>query len=349
MPVIRLNRVVLPAPFGPIMAWRSPGITRSVTSRVACRPPKLLHKPLSSSAGTVPSIRVPVVTRTSSESNEMPGPATGPGIISSLAVFAGREVAIVDRLRKELVLAVGPELADLGIGLDHAVPEFVLVVAEHFLLLDLLDVDVFDRVTIFIELDRAARRIKFDAGHDFDELFWSRIFSAGLLDRLVDPHRGGVVILRVIARHFAELFTVGFDEGLVSRGIDGRAVVECRHVTDHFVAHKRQHEFIVADAARSEERLDSGRTQLLGKLQRHWAHHGREDAIGVRLEGRNVGAEVLRVEWRPDLLDDLSAAILEGFLESACRFVTESVVGCDNDDFFKAVFARPLAKRVMRQ
>ncbi len=52
MPVIRLNKVVLPAPFGPMMALRSPGMMRSVTSRVACKPPKLLHKPLSSSAGT---------------------------------------------------------------------------------------------------------------------------------------------------------------------------------------------------------------------------------------------------------------------------------------------------------
>src|SRR5690242_17672504 len=158
MPVIRLNRVVLPAPFGPIIAWRSPGITRSVTSRVACRPPKLLHSPLSSNAGTsVPSIRVPVVTQTSSESNGTPGPAMCPDSNSSLAVFAGWEVAIVNRLRKEFVLTIGPELADLGISLDHAVPEFVLVITEHFFLLDLLDVDVLDRVAIFIELDRTAR------------------------------------------------------------------------------------------------------------------------------------------------------------------------------------------------
>ncbi len=54
MPVMRLNSVVLPAPLGPIMALRSPGMMRSVTSRVACRPPKLLLSPLSSSAGTPP-------------------------------------------------------------------------------------------------------------------------------------------------------------------------------------------------------------------------------------------------------------------------------------------------------
>ena len=38
--MIRLNSVVLPAPFGPMMRRRSPGITVSDTSRVAGRPPK---------------------------------------------------------------------------------------------------------------------------------------------------------------------------------------------------------------------------------------------------------------------------------------------------------------------
>ena len=41
-PVRRLISVVLPAPFGPINAWRAPRWTSRVTSLVAARPPKRL-------------------------------------------------------------------------------------------------------------------------------------------------------------------------------------------------------------------------------------------------------------------------------------------------------------------
>src|SRR5208337_1494800 len=40
--VIRLNKVVLPAPFGPISAVRLPSETSSVTSETAATPPNLL-------------------------------------------------------------------------------------------------------------------------------------------------------------------------------------------------------------------------------------------------------------------------------------------------------------------
>src|SRR6185312_3568252 len=204
MPVIRLNNVVLPAPLGPMMALRSPGITRSVTSRVACTPPKLLHTPLRSSAGTPPFVCVSLTQR--SLRLETPEPLVGaPAPCRLFAELAGRIVAVIDRMRQELLLALGPELVDLRIGLDHDVPQLRLVVAEHLLLLDLLDVDVLDRVTHVVEFDRAARCVELDARHDLDELFRSRPLAAGLLDRLVDPHGGRVVVLRVIARHLAEL------------------------------------------------------------------------------------------------------------------------------------------------
>src|SRR5215475_7045143 len=51
MPVMTLNSVVLPAPFGPMMALRSPGkICRSMF-RNARTPPKLLHSPSSARTG----------------------------------------------------------------------------------------------------------------------------------------------------------------------------------------------------------------------------------------------------------------------------------------------------------
>src|SRR5262245_57253503 len=153
MPVIRLNSVVLPAPLGPIMALRSPGLMLSVTLRVACNPPKLLQRPFTSSTGLSSFICVVALTREFSFSGDRPGLKGAPAYPDLFAVLAGWEVAIIDRLSEELLLSIGPELADLGIGLDHGVPEFVLVVVEHLFLLDLLDVDVLDRITIFIELD----------------------------------------------------------------------------------------------------------------------------------------------------------------------------------------------------
>src|SRR5689334_24606493 len=70
------------------------------------------------------------------------------------AVFAGRELAAVDRLFQKSLLSVGPELADVRISLDHRVPKLVLVVTEHFLLFHFLDVDVLHRVTHVVEANR---------------------------------------------------------------------------------------------------------------------------------------------------------------------------------------------------
>src|SRR6266508_3584325 len=52
-PVSRLTNVVLPAPFGPIRAWRAPASSRKSTSRVAISAPKFRHKPRVSSSGAV--------------------------------------------------------------------------------------------------------------------------------------------------------------------------------------------------------------------------------------------------------------------------------------------------------
>ena len=49
-PVMRLNSVVLPAPFGPMISRRSPGMTVSETFLVAGSPPKRLLRPAISSA-----------------------------------------------------------------------------------------------------------------------------------------------------------------------------------------------------------------------------------------------------------------------------------------------------------
>src|SRR5262245_64914280 len=78
------------------------------------------------------------------------------------AVLARREIAVVARLRSELRWVVLPICADVAVSLDHRVPELVLVVVEHLLLLDLLDIDVLDRAFGWvIESDRTAGRVGF--------------------------------------------------------------------------------------------------------------------------------------------------------------------------------------------
>src|SRR5262249_4821493 len=50
-PVIRLNSVDLPAPFGPMTAAISPSATARSTSETARKPPNDLDRPLTSSTG----------------------------------------------------------------------------------------------------------------------------------------------------------------------------------------------------------------------------------------------------------------------------------------------------------
>src|SRR2546429_5592045 len=50
MPLMMLNSVVLPEPFGPITAWIVPCATESETPSSAVRPPKRLVTPVSSSS-----------------------------------------------------------------------------------------------------------------------------------------------------------------------------------------------------------------------------------------------------------------------------------------------------------
>src|SRR5690242_1543920 len=124
-----------------MIALRSPGIKAKETSRVARSPPKFLHSCLSSSTGASASADIPAVTPSSPNEKGRPEIAARPPVFTLLAELAGRIVAAVHRRLQELVLLELTELADVRISLDDRVPELFLVVAEHLLLLDLLDVD----------------------------------------------------------------------------------------------------------------------------------------------------------------------------------------------------------------
>ena len=167
-----------------------------------------------------------------------------------------------------------------------------------------------------------------------------------VLDDLVDHLRGRVVGLRVVGRHLAVLGAVGLHERRVLRRVERRAVLQRGDVADHLVAHRRQHELVIARSAAEHRLLVAGRRELLRELQRHRADHEREDRVGVRLDGRDVRPEVLGAERRPDLLDDLPAAGFEAALEAADHLVAERVVGADRDDLLVALLAGPLAERM---
>src|SRR5215471_18508018 len=116
----------------------------------------------------------------------------------SSAVGAGRSalerriVARVDGLRQEPLLVVGPELADVLVGLDRRVDELaVLALAAP-------DVEVADDVAEMVEVEGPARRVgEADAAHRGDEGFLVVGLAAGLLqrrfrDHAVDVEAGGI-------------------------------------------------------------------------------------------------------------------------------------------------------------
>src|SRR5919109_2456857 len=126
-PATRLNSVVLPAPFGPMSARRSPGRTASSTPSTARSPPNAFDTRARRSAS---------------------GSLRG----DSLTVLAGRIVATVERPLHVLVGLVLPELAHGRVGGDHRVLQ---AAADP---LDLADIDVLDGIAEIVDLERPARR-----------------------------------------------------------------------------------------------------------------------------------------------------------------------------------------------
>src|SRR5262252_4399472 len=351
IPVIKLNRVVLPAPFGPMMALRSPGMILSVTSRTARRPPKLFESARSSRTGSPPFACASVFTSMSlpSASEATGAPETEPRPMAALvAEFAGREVAAVDRRLEELLLVELPELVDVRISLDDGVPELLLVVAEHLLLLDLLDVDVLHRVAHLVDADGTADGIQLQRGELFDEFLGTGEVALVVLDDLVDHLRRRVIGLRIVRGDLAVFRAVFLYEGFVLRVFQRGAVLQRGHVTDHFVAHGRQHELVIARRAADHRLLVARGRELLGELQRHGTDHERENGVGVLPNGRNVGPEVLGADRRPDPLDDLPAAGLECALEAADDLIAERIVGADRRDLLVALVAGPLPEWMAR-
>src|ERR1041384_6864836 len=172
IPVIRLNSVVLPAPFGPRTALGSPVMILTVTPRTACRPPKLFDSPFNSRTGVWPLAVVSALTFSFlCVRGKRPGPRREAPVVAMLvAELAGRIIAAVDRRCQELGLLELAELIDVRIGLDDGVPELCVGIAEHLHLRDFLDVDVLHRVAHLVERDRSTRGVDLDRRQQLEEL-----------------------------------------------------------------------------------------------------------------------------------------------------------------------------------
>src|SRR5262249_24774266 len=152
--------------------------------------------------------------------------------------------------------------------------------------------------------------------------------------------------LRIIRGDLAVLRAILLHEGFVFGSFERGAVLQRGYVTDHFVAHGRQHELVIASPAADHSLLVARGRELLGELQRHGAYHEREGGVGVLPDGGNVGPKFLGAERRPDFWDDLPAAGLECALEAADDLIAERIVGADRRDLLVALVAGPLAERM---
>src|SRR2546422_990242 len=114
--------------------------------------PKISEKPAESRNSRAPSARLFSVWMTQNCS-------------LGLQVLRRRKVARVHRVLQELLRVIRPELAHVGIGVDHAVHQ-APVLALH-----LADVDVADVVAVLVEPDLAARGVHLEAAHRLHEGF----------------------------------------------------------------------------------------------------------------------------------------------------------------------------------
>src|SRR6266850_2433409 len=125
----------------------APSMNSAPCVRLAMRiSPKMSEKPAASRKSRPPSARLFSVWMTQNCS-------------LGLQVLRRREVARVHWVLQELLRVVGPELAHVGIGVDHAVHQ-APVLALH-----LADIDVADHVAVFVERNGPAHGVHLEAAH----------------------------------------------------------------------------------------------------------------------------------------------------------------------------------------
>jgi len=231
-------------------------------------------------------------------------------------MLCGRPIARINGIGEEGLGLIGPELADVRIGLVDDVHE------PPVLALDLADIDRADHVAIIVECHRPAHRI--DAGGlqrshegllviDLAADRFQRAFQHGALD----ISRGGVET-RIIAELLAEIG----GECVVQGAVDPRRIPTGGHDPQGLVAHVAQHGFVERRHAADDLHL------FIDAIFHHLAHEAEavrsgeaeEDRVRIR-ELRHIGSVIGRGERREQLLDHLSAIVLEHALEARAHFM----------------------------
>src|SRR5215475_8207689 len=121
-------------------------------------------------------------------------------------ILRRRIVARIDRLRQEPLLVIGPELADIRVGLDDGVDElsaFALAFADE---------DITNNVAVAVEANRAARRVEQRyVVQRFRKCLAIIGLAADLLDGSFDTLAGDVHAGRIAARKNVVVSLQSFD------------------------------------------------------------------------------------------------------------------------------------------
>src|SRR5882724_7654479 len=169
----------------------------------AAFPPIVVSAATRSGRMSKPTTVCPALTkRAAMEEPRRPSP-TMPTVVMS-ALCARRVVPRVDRVLQKVLGLEGPELRDVGEGMNHA----VLELAAHAL--DLTHVDVLDRVAVVVEAHRPAGSVgEIHAAHGGEELLAVLDVATRGLEGCLESEAAHVAALGVVRGHLLVLGLVG--------------------------------------------------------------------------------------------------------------------------------------------
>ncbi len=230
----------------------------------------------------------------------------------------------------------------------HDVPGFRVLVGRPAHRDDLAQVDVLDRISVGVELERSERRVRqLHRAHRGEKLARVGDVAVHAVERGADPLRGRVERRRHVRGQHAFGGAVAHDEA-ARRGVVAAfgVVPEADDPVDQ-LGTQRADVGLIGRRLVGDQRdlvLQSERAPLLEEVQVVGADHLDEHGVRMRrLDARDVRAVVGRAERRPHLRDDLAALLGEGLREPAGVLVAERVGVGDRRDGLVPLLRGPFA------
>src|SRR5712691_6786426 len=283
--------------------------------------PKISEKPAERRKRRPPSVMLLTLSTSQRLMSRRPlAPVKGPRSALQRGI-----VARVHGLREEPLFVIRPELAHLRKGLDRRVDELVaLPLAPP-------DVEAPDDVAEVVERELPARRVgeRYGAQRPVERLPVVGL-AAGLLERRFRDHPGDVETGGVGARDVAVVAHHPVDQPLVARRVEIVRVEVARDHPERLVAEGLQERIVAGRRAGEDRELEPLIFVLLHELQRVRSGESLDDGVDAA-DLREVGRVVGRHEWRPQLLHDPAARVLEDALEAGHLLVAEREVVGDRD------------------